>query len=220
MNEEIAWQALRYALEDPTLDRDAFESQMLADDRLALAVADAVGQLDLVARAASSSQPQLRVAAPVETQSGWHWASLAALAAAALLAVGLGVRQLETLGRHASPTEFAHTESQNAERPDATLPVGELDSELSTAAVPPVALPSSEVFGSEHSAAFSHTVAEQWLVMRREAPPSESLDGIDGLSSGDELRDSMPVFSEGDAADDDDWMLKAAREFYTQGVAS
>ena len=75
MNEEIAWQALRYALEDPTLDRAAFESQMLADDRLALAVADAVGQLDLVARAASSSQPQLRVAAAVETQSGWHWAS-------------------------------------------------------------------------------------------------------------------------------------------------
>lgn len=98
MTKQLDWDAYRYVLEDPSLDRPAFEARMLADVELALAVAEAVSHIDAL-RAASSIVPPPRPsrAAPgqgnliAESKStgGWHWSTLAALAATLLLVVGL-----------------------------------------------------------------------------------------------------------------------------------
>lgn len=51
---EMQWNIDRYLLDDPTLDREAFEQQMLSDELLAEQVAASVANLHLLAQAACS----------------------------------------------------------------------------------------------------------------------------------------------------------------------
>ena len=95
MSKELDWDAYRYVLDDPTLDREAFEAHMLGNVDVALAVAEAVLHVDSL-RTASLLTPSLdapRVSTPsthhVAAEGGWQLTSLAALAAAFLLAIGL-----------------------------------------------------------------------------------------------------------------------------------
>ncbi len=57
--DERQWEIDRYLLDDPTLDRDAFELQMLDDVSLAEQVAATVGSLELIELAASSATHQV-----------------------------------------------------------------------------------------------------------------------------------------------------------------
>ncbi|GIW99461.1 MAG: hypothetical protein KatS3mg111_2794 [Pirellulaceae bacterium] len=60
------WDVVRYVLEDPTLDRDAFESWMLEDELRAVSVAEMVEHLAVVAAAATSRRGDVvRLVSPV-----------------------------------------------------------------------------------------------------------------------------------------------------------
>ena len=54
---ELQWNIDRYLLDDPTLDREAFEQQMLADTSLAEQVAASVLNMQLLAQAVSTIKP-------------------------------------------------------------------------------------------------------------------------------------------------------------------
>ena len=216
MNKGNQWQALRYVLDDPTLDRAAFEQRMLEQADLALAVADAVGQISLVQSAAAGTAlpaSSLRVAsqddffAPnlvaISTEPYlWHWSSLAALAAVLMLAIGFGAGQLSSL------------EQSTAESGAATLAPDNLASEGGHSDVSPNASADVQALDSQHF------VADHWLATGRETPASDLFDGSDLLLSGDDAREFLPNATESESDEDDDWMLRAAREFYSQGVAS
>ena len=221
MNEGHQWQALRYVLDDPTLDRVAFEQCMLEQTDLAMAVADAVGQISLVqAVAAGTSLPagSLRAVSfddsfapgPVAVSAQphlWHWSSLAALAAALMLAIGFGAGQLNSL-KQSTAESGAATLAPATLAPD-RLVAGDAHSDV---------LPNSS---SDIQALDSqHFVADHWLATGRETPASDLFDGSDLLLSGDEAREFLPSAAESESDEDEDWMLRAAREFYSQGVAS
>ena len=125
MSNQLEWEACRYVLEDPTLDRQAFELRMLDDVELALAVARAMSDVELL-RAAShrisqadqplTSQAQVAVQSSVHVTTtssadiGWHWTSLAALAATLLLAVGMAGYSLRQFARNSASSSMAsHT---------------------------------------------------------------------------------------------------------------
>lgn len=60
ISEDLQWDIERYVLLDETLDRDAFEARMLEDERLALAVAEAVDHMEMLTtacRVSSDSSP-------------------------------------------------------------------------------------------------------------------------------------------------------------------
>lgn len=98
MSKQLDWNAYRYVLDDPTLDRAAFETRMLDDVDLALAVAEAMSHVDSL-RAASFIAAPADVAITAErtageTITGWRLSSLIALAAGLLLTIGLVNYQL------------------------------------------------------------------------------------------------------------------------------
>ncbi len=91
MSKQLDWDAYRYVLDDPTLDRLAFEARMLDDCDLALAVADAMLHVDSIRAASFSATADVPVAvrsSNTAATSGWQLSSLAVLAASLLLAVG------------------------------------------------------------------------------------------------------------------------------------
>ena len=88
-----------YVLEDPQLDRSSFESRMMADMELALAVGRAAEQLERVAKAFHGVEAAKLAVASVAQPSGWHWSSLSALAAGLLVAVGVGQALLQRSAR-------------------------------------------------------------------------------------------------------------------------
>ncbi len=82
---EMQWNIDRYLLDDPTLDREAFEQQMLADDSLAEQVAASVANFQVLSQAASIlSAPTLP---PVRSRALSRPALWATLTAAAILLV-------------------------------------------------------------------------------------------------------------------------------------
>lgn len=85
-SEEQAWEIDRYLLDDPSLDRLAFEQAMLSDPDLALAVADRVQQLQCLVAACDRSVPP-PPSGRLEWNASWRWMGLAAMAASLLLAV-------------------------------------------------------------------------------------------------------------------------------------
>lgn len=99
MTKQLEWDAYRYVLDDPSLDREAFEARMLSDVDLALAVAEAVSHIDALRAASSivsvsaSSRPQkvAGVESGLATTERYtvHWSIVASLAATLLAAVGL-----------------------------------------------------------------------------------------------------------------------------------
>lgn len=239
MNGDNAWQAVRYVLDDPTLDRALFEDRMLSDIDLALAVADAVSQVDAVTRAAAGpAVPDSSAAGPADQYlsltggpNAWHWSSVAALAAGLLIVIGLGIGQLNSFPGRATTGSLsanARTHSDRLAVPGEAQDVfsfsGDRLNDLDRDARGyEGAFGPERVTGADgHSLAFQHVVAEQWLAMRRDVPTNDALEGIDGLYGSDEARDGLPGTSsgEGESNQDDDWMLEAAREFFQQGVAS
>jgi hypothetical protein len=94
------WDAVRYVLVDPTLDRSVFESRMLEDLELALLVADTVRQTELL-RKATAEFHSIQFQA---NQKGWHWSKIAVLAAAMLLAIGVGSFQIASMTDRTSMT--------------------------------------------------------------------------------------------------------------------
>ncbi len=62
MSKQLDWDAYRYVLDDPTLDRSAFEARMLDDCDLALAVADAMLHVDSIRAASFSATADVPVA--------------------------------------------------------------------------------------------------------------------------------------------------------------
>ena len=206
MNRHDDWQALQYILDDPTLDRAACEARMSDDVDFALAVADAVEFVERVRAAASSvglAQPTSSTSAGIayaagpsgEAASGWHWSSIAALAAALLVAIGVGFQQLGSYHSH------------NGDRT------------TGVALAPSIALDANNA-ARQHSVS-QQFMAERWLAIRHETLAAEPVDVVaDSVVIGDESRDFLPGIGEGEADEGEDWMLEAAREFYTQGVAS
>ena len=94
MSKQLDWEAYRYVLDDPTLDRTAFEARMLDDVKLALAVAEAMLHVDSLRAVSNIAPPEMVPAKPtaahhVAAEGGWNLTSLAALAAALMLAIGL-----------------------------------------------------------------------------------------------------------------------------------
>lgn len=95
MSKQLDWDAYRYVLDDPTLDRSAFEAHMLADVDLALAVAEALSHVDVLRAASCMAVPaeNVQVSTPASHHAaaggGWQLTSLSALAATLLLAIGL-----------------------------------------------------------------------------------------------------------------------------------
>ena len=187
MSKQLEWDAYRYVLDDPTLDRSAFEARMLDDVDLALAVADAWSGIDRL-RAASfivCPTPPARPLAPVATErqsrnarSGWQLSSLAALATALLLAVGLVNYRI-----HVAPSRAAHAS------------VAKLN------------------------------LAESWLAMRQTELVDMSTNLVDVSSNFENTKDENAQgepdgFAAADSSSDDDWLMNAAREFYSQGGAS
>lgn len=88
MSKQLDWDAYRYVLDDPTLDRLAFEARMLDNVELALAVAEAMAHVDTL-RAASFISTRSHHRQAVDQPHNWKLTSLAALSAALLLAIGL-----------------------------------------------------------------------------------------------------------------------------------
>ncbi len=60
MTEEQLWEIDRYLLNDPTLDREAFEQRMLEDESLSVAVASAVERLSMLSVAAEPVPGSMR----------------------------------------------------------------------------------------------------------------------------------------------------------------
>ncbi len=96
MSEQLDWDAYRYVLDDPTLDRVAFENRMLDDVELALAVAEAVAHVDTLRAASFIASPSKNLEsgdalqrADARPPLGWHWSTLAALAAGLIITIGL-----------------------------------------------------------------------------------------------------------------------------------
>lgn len=85
-SEEQAWEIDRYLLDDPSLDRLAFEQTMLSDPELALAVADRVEQLQWLEAACGMSVPPPATDS-LKWNASWRWIGLAAMAASLLLTV-------------------------------------------------------------------------------------------------------------------------------------
>ncbi len=188
MSKQLDWEVYRYVLDDPTLDRAAFEALMLDDMNLALAVAEAVQHVDSL-RAASFIAPPVPIQSqqPDQSQqpstvyrsaatSGWQLSSLAALAAAFLLAIGLLNFQLT----HKSAVSY---ESANKVLADNWLAL--LETEL--------------VDGSSNLVDVSTNVE---LVRYDESLAEPSV--ISSVISGSE------------PTADEDWLMDAAREFYAQ----
>jgi hypothetical protein len=90
------WDIDRYLLDDPTLDRDAFEQQMLDDPALAEQVATSVAQWKILEIAAKSVQPSKRLddMPSIPTGSGLSVGSWAVLATVALMLVALSLWSL------------------------------------------------------------------------------------------------------------------------------
>ncbi len=184
---QLDWDAYRYVLDDPSLDRAAFEARMLDDVELALAVAQAVAHVDQLRAASFSAAPVSSVATPAvaSTRSsasgpaGWRLSSLAALAAGLLLAIGLLNFVLD-------------------QRPGASA----------------VAL----------SGTGQSQVVEHWLALQRAELVDVSTNLVDMSINFDVGPDDMIVPDSADAvatesSTDSDWLMDAAREFYSQGEA-
>ncbi len=185
------WDAVRYVLEDPSLDRSECEARMLNDETFALAVADAVLMVDDLRRVCAVASAPVVMTSSSESMSAMvhadsiasvhpnHWNSWCILAAVLMLAVGLCV--------HYSSHE---------------------DSSLDHAVV-----------RATHS---KQAVADHWLAMSGEGVEENSA----SESSIEDPRESVSwstrdtTTSELDNADESDWMIEAAREFYAEGVAS
>lgn len=125
MSKQPDWDAYRYVLDDPTLDRAAFETRMLDDVDLALAVAEAVSHVDSLRAASFIAAPADLTVSSERTAgakiTGWRMSSLIALAAGLLLAIGLVNYQLlnrQVLNTHGQagslpPTSQANSLEQN-----------------------------------------------------------------------------------------------------------
>lgn len=227
MNEGKHWQALRYVLDDPTLDRIAFEQQMLDDVDLALTVAAAVEQVNSVqsavtasshvsllpvaAFASSGARTSVATVATSTHSQPWYWSGVAALAAALMLAAVFGVRELNShrLGISPSPVAVGTAEQTS----DARLSTG-------TRSAEDRARSAESSRSSVQTTASQYFVAEHWLASGRESAPSDLFDGSDLRLSGDDARELLPSASDAEIGEEEDWMLRAAREFYSQGVAS
>jgi len=203
MKSQLEWEALRYVLEDPTLDVADFEARMATDVDLALAVATAVGQVEQL-RLACGEESDLQVVAGVGPavanhgsmdgsegvmqpggagSSGWHWVSVSVLAAGLMLAVGSAVISMRSWR----------------------------DSGLTVTTV---------------QAADSQAFVETWLVFQQAPHQLDETQAL--LTQGEDgviepvswLTGEQAAASEEPEAVGEDWMLDAAREFYAQGVAS
>lgn len=115
MSRRLDWDAYRYILDDPTLDRQVFEARMLDDLDLALAVAEAVSHVDAL-RAASFIAPSpsrvmpsqvVPVASAGAESSAWRLSTLIVLAAGLLLTIGIVNYQLLTSHRFRDPSTMA-----------------------------------------------------------------------------------------------------------------
>lgn len=213
MSKQSMWEVYRYVLDDPTLDREAFEHSMQVDVQLALAVAEAVVDIERLRRVCHNDQALLRstdtrqslssptsLPTPAQSNAGWHWSSLAALAAMLLAIVGLIAYRL-------SPP-----------------------STVSLASKSPAAL--------QQTSASTESIAHSWLVIHQESQLSESQ--LSKSQQGEsQLSDSAVESAAEDSQDDftwltrensnandegqvevDDWLIEAAKEFYAEGVAS
>jgi hypothetical protein len=123
-NSELNWDIERYLLDDPTLDRQEFETRMLADVDLALAVAEQVHRLEALAQASRQltnwqlakqpSSPQVLAGGtgrPVEVSYGFL--ALAVLAASLLVAVNW-IRTIEDRGVGTSTAQNHAEKNRNA----------------------------------------------------------------------------------------------------------
>ncbi len=107
--DDLQWDIERYLLNDPALDRDLFEQRMLNDTSLAEQVAASVGNLNLVAEAASAASasctPYQTAPTPISqvvhnTTSIWTtsiWIPrFVAIASAAMLLIAISAWQLRS----------------------------------------------------------------------------------------------------------------------------
>jgi len=117
MTKQLEWDVYRYVLDDPSLDREAFEVRMLSDVDVALAVAEAVSHIDAL-RAASSivsvsaNSHSEKVAGEeaglaLAERFTVHWSLVACLAATLLVAVGL----LNYAVLFESPADYARSQA-------------------------------------------------------------------------------------------------------------
>ncbi len=113
--DDLQWEIDRYLLGDPTLDRDAFELQMLDDVSLAEQVAASVGAMELIEVAACSvTRPDIQATIPCRRSTVAAgipvWAMLATVATV-LIAVAYW-RNLPNEAIHATraSTEFAESD--------------------------------------------------------------------------------------------------------------
>ncbi|MFO1062760.1 MAG: hypothetical protein U0892_02650 [Pirellulales bacterium] len=195
MNESKQWEADRYVLDDPTLDRDAFELRMLDDPELANAVAGAVLQVELLSRAvtidAQVQNAQLRPEPNIQASTSaavsdsgiptsWapsHVGQLwAALAAVLLVALSIAVASMRDLPR--SGTE-ATAESDLADQ-------------------------------------WIHLVSDPQSTLPHE---NVVVDADDVSSIGDVTMDAPTEDQESASDVESDWMIDAGEEFFASGAA-
>lgn len=74
LDSQTQWEVDRYVLNDETLDRTKFESRMLADERLAWAVMEAVEQMEVLSatvQSTTSGEVTQVARVPSATAGGW-----------------------------------------------------------------------------------------------------------------------------------------------------
>ncbi|MCR9293497.1 MAG: hypothetical protein NXI32_12310 [bacterium] len=223
------WAIDRYVLEDPSLDRAQFEAQMLDDPRLALAVADAVGQMQAWAEELASFDSQSPVLITAASES----------------------TELSAESTDALPGSVSHSEVSDSGVPGSLLPEAAASGFaisrfaarwLASAALVMLTLGvglmgfrdwQRRAWQPSAEAAMSSRIVDSWLAL--EGVPAEDVDADEGVDvAGDAMWQDFALddgialsqnaatalesehwASESTEEMVEDWLVEAAREFYS-----
>ncbi len=190
------WDIERYVLDDNSLDRDAFEVQMAGNIELALAVADCVERLQLIACACRAVPRTQQPSSVVVAAPAVSWTA-SKTAAQLWLALGLGLAACVLLlvrwdgnWPTSSNTPLAGQVIPRGMNPPANTP------RIADVALGWLAMEES----SYHWASQELPETVEQVVPSGYYEPSEHIEPSEQNSAA--------------SSDDDDWMLQAATEFY------